>query len=130
MEGIGFGINKMGGMEGPFGGGMENMGRFGSGMNMGRINEILSNALKRGEIIAEQRGGGGRGSVPGIERMGPGIDHIGRGRGEGGGGMECMGAGLGHGMDHVGSKIECMGLVMDCMGSIQRVGSGIEHMGP
>lgn len=26
------------GMEGPFGGGMENMGRFGSGMNMGRIN--------------------------------------------------------------------------------------------
>lgn len=25
-------------MEGPFGGGMENMGRFGSGMNMGRIN--------------------------------------------------------------------------------------------
>lgn len=26
MEGIGFGINKMGGMEGFFGGGMENMG--------------------------------------------------------------------------------------------------------
>lgn len=45
------------GMEGPFGGGMETMGRFGSGMNMGRINEILSNALKRGEIIAKQGGG-------------------------------------------------------------------------
>lgn len=29
---------SLSGMEGPFGGGMENMGRFGSGMNMGRIN--------------------------------------------------------------------------------------------
>ncbi|CAD7673348.1 unnamed protein product [Nyctereutes procyonoides] len=124
MEGIGFGINKMGGMEGPFGGGMENMGRFGSGMNMGRINEILSNALKRGEIIAKQGGGGGGGSVPGIERMGPGIDHI------GGAGMEHMGAGLGHGMDRVGSEIESMGLVMDRMGSVERMGSGIELMGP
>nr|XP_012331242.2 heterogeneous nuclear ribonucleoprotein M-like isoform X2 [Aotus nancymaae] len=124
MEGIGFGINKMGGMEGPFGGGMENMGRFGSGMNMGRINEILSNALKRGEIIAKRGGGGGGGSVPGIERMGPGIDRL------GGAGMERMGAGLGHGMDHVGSEIERMGLVMDCMGSVQRMGSGIECMGP
>uniref|UniRef100_A0A287AR13 Heterogeneous nuclear ribonucleoprotein M n=3 Tax=Artiodactyla TaxID=91561 RepID=A0A287AR13_PIG len=106
MEGIGFGINKMGGMEGPFGGGMENMGRFGSGMNMGRIN------------------GGGGGSVPGIERMGPGIDRI------GGAGMERMGAGLGHGMDRVGSEIERMGLVMDRMGSVERMGSGIERMGP
>ncbi|XP_035888609.1 heterogeneous nuclear ribonucleoprotein M isoform X17 [Phyllostomus discolor] len=93
-------------MEGPFGGGMENMGRFGSGMNMGRIN------------------GGGGGSVPGIERMGPGIDRI------GGAGMERMGAGLGHGMDRVGSEIERMGLVMDRMGSVERMGSGIERMGP
>ncbi|KAM5230211.1 heterogeneous nuclear ribonucleoprotein M isoform 11-T11 [Hipposideros larvatus] len=124
MEGIGFGINKMGGMEGPFGGGMENMGRFGSGMNVGRINEILSNALKRGEIIAKQGGGGGGGSVPGIERMGPGIDRI------GGAGMERMGAGLGHGMERVGSEIERMGLVMDRMGSVERMGSGIERMGP
>ncbi|XP_077835921.1 heterogeneous nuclear ribonucleoprotein M isoform X5 [Macaca mulatta] len=111
-------------MEGPFGGGMENMGRFGSGMNMGRINEILSNALKRGEIIAKQGGGGGGGSVPGIERMGPGIDRL------GGAGMERMGAGLGHGMDRVGSEIERMGLVMDRMGSVERMGSGIERMGP
>ncbi|XP_075402437.1 heterogeneous nuclear ribonucleoprotein M isoform X7 [Tenrec ecaudatus] len=124
MEGIGFGINKMGGMEGPFGGGMENMGRFGSGMNMGRINEILSNALKRGAIMAKQGGGGGGGSVPGIERMGPGIDRI------GGASMERMGAGLGHGMDRVGSEIERMGLVMDRMGSVERMGAGIERMGP
>uniref|UniRef100_A0A8C5Y8B7 Heteroous nuclear ribonucleoprotein M n=1 Tax=Microcebus murinus TaxID=30608 RepID=A0A8C5Y8B7_MICMU len=97
---------SLAGMEGPFGGGMENMGRFGSGMNMGRIN------------------GGGGGSVPGIERMGPGIDRI------GGAGMERMGAGLGHGMDRVGSEIERMGLVMDRMGSVERMGSGIERMGP
>uniref|UniRef100_A0A2K5PIV0 RRM domain-containing protein n=1 Tax=Cebus imitator TaxID=2715852 RepID=A0A2K5PIV0_CEBIM len=100
MEGIGFGINKMGEMEGPFGGGMENMGRFGSGMNMGRIN------------------GAGGGSVPGIERMGPGIDRL------GGAGMERMGAGLGHGMDLR------MGLVTDRMGSVEHMGSGIERMGP
>nr|XP_037848265.1 heterogeneous nuclear ribonucleoprotein M isoform X2 [Chlorocebus sabaeus] len=123
-KGIGMGNIGPAGMEGPFGGGMENMGRFGSGMNMGRINEILSNALKRGEIIAKQGGGGGGGSVPGIERMGPGIDRL------GGAGMERMGAGLGHGMDRVGSEIERMGLVMDRMGSVERMGSGIERMGP
>ncbi|XP_064136583.1 heterogeneous nuclear ribonucleoprotein M isoform X3 [Loxodonta africana] len=105
-KGIAMGNIGPAGMEGPFGGGMENMGRFGSGMNMGRIN------------------GGGGGSVPGIERMGPGIDRI------GGAGMERMGAGLGHGMDRVGSEIERMGLVMDRMGSVERMGSGIERMGP
>ncbi|XP_077912656.1 heterogeneous nuclear ribonucleoprotein M isoform X8 [Halichoerus grypus] len=96
------------------------------GIGMGNIGpaEILSNALKRGEIIAKQGGGGGGGSVPGIERMGPGIDRI------GGAGMERMGAGLGHGMDRVGSEIERMGLVMDRMGSVERMGSGIERMGP
>lgn len=31
-------FSSLAAMEGPFGGGMENMGRFGSGMNMGRIN--------------------------------------------------------------------------------------------
>ncbi|XP_071583824.1 heterogeneous nuclear ribonucleoprotein M-like isoform X8 [Heliangelus exortis] len=55
MEGMGFGMNKMGGMEGPFGG-MENMGRFPAGMNMGRMS------------------GGGNSNIPGIERMAPGID--------------------------------------------------------
>uniref|UniRef100_A0A8C6W971 RRM domain-containing protein n=1 Tax=Nannospalax galili TaxID=1026970 RepID=A0A8C6W971_NANGA len=124
MENIGFGINKIRGMEGSFAGGMENMGQFGSGMNMGQINEILSNALKRGKIIAKQGGDGAGGAVPGIERMGPGIDCI------GGAGMERMGAGLGHDIDHVGSEIECMGLVVDHMGSVERMGSGIECMGP
>uniref|UniRef100_A0A2K5C3P6 Heterogeneous nuclear ribonucleoprotein M n=1 Tax=Aotus nancymaae TaxID=37293 RepID=A0A2K5C3P6_AOTNA len=131
MEGIGFGINKMGGMEGPFGGGMENMGRFGSGMNMGRINEILSNALKRGEIIAKRGGGGGGGSVPGIERMGPGIDRL------GGAGMERMGAGLGHGirmgpvMDRMATGLERMGANnLEQMG-LERMGANsLERMGP
>uniref|UniRef100_A0A671EWZ5 RRM domain-containing protein n=1 Tax=Rhinolophus ferrumequinum TaxID=59479 RepID=A0A671EWZ5_RHIFE len=103
-KGIGMGNIGPAGMEGPFGGGMENMGRFGSGMNMGRLN------------------GGGGSSVPGIERMAPGIDRI------GGAGMERMGAGLGHGMERVGSEIERMGLVMDRMGS-ECMGSGIERMG-
>ncbi|XP_043853011.1 heterogeneous nuclear ribonucleoprotein M-like isoform X1 [Dromiciops gliroides] len=141
MEGMGFGINKMGGMEGPFGGGgMENMGRFGSGMNMGRMSEMdrgmgggferdfarneMGMARSFGEPLGRGMGGGG-GSVPGIERMGPGIDRI------GGAGMERMGSGLGHGMDRVGSEMERMGLVMDRMGStVERMGSGIERMGP
>ncbi|XP_060037573.1 heterogeneous nuclear ribonucleoprotein M isoform X4 [Erinaceus europaeus] len=112
VESLGFGINKMGGMEGPFGGAMENMGRFGSGINMGRINEILSNALKRGEIIAKQGGGGG-GGMPGMERMGPGLERLG-----------------GAGMERVGSEMERMGLVMERMGSVDRMGAGLERMGP
>ncbi|XP_061211902.1 heterogeneous nuclear ribonucleoprotein M isoform X7 [Neopsephotus bourkii] len=39
MEGMGFGMNKMGGMEGPFGG-IENIGRFPAGMNMGRMSDM------------------------------------------------------------------------------------------
>lgn len=36
-------------------------------MNMGKTNEILSSALKRGQIVTNQGGGGsgGVGSVPG-----------------------------------------------------------------
>uniref|UniRef100_A0A8C6DF23 RRM domain-containing protein n=1 Tax=Moschus moschiferus TaxID=68415 RepID=A0A8C6DF23_MOSMO len=89
MEGIGFGINKMGGMEGPIGGGMKNMGLFGSGMKKGRIN------------------GGDGGSIPGIKRMGPIIDSMAEGRGGGGGGanslqhmgLERMGA---NSLEHMG----------------------------
>lgn len=44
--------------------------------------------------------------------------------------MECMGAGLGQGVNRVGSEIERMDLVMDRVGSVERMGSGIEHMGP
>nr|XP_020833833.1 heterogeneous nuclear ribonucleoprotein M isoform X3 [Phascolarctos cinereus] len=114
MEGMGFGINKMGEMDRGMGGGFErDFARNEMGM-----------ARSFGEPLGRGMGGGG-GSVPGIERMGPGIDRI------GGAGMERMGSGLGHGMDRVGSEMERMGLVMDRMGStVERMGSGIERMGP
>uniref|UniRef100_A0A8B9TAE7 Heterogeneous nuclear ribonucleoprotein M n=2 Tax=Anas TaxID=8835 RepID=A0A8B9TAE7_ANAPL len=104
MEGMGFGMNKMGGMEGPFG--MENIGRFPAGMNMGRMS------------------GGGNASIPGIERMAPGIDRMGSG-------MERIPSGMGHGMERVGSEIDRMGLVLDRMSSnVERIGSGIDRMAP
>uniref|UniRef100_A0A803XKM6 Heterogeneous nuclear ribonucleoprotein M n=2 Tax=Phasianidae TaxID=9005 RepID=A0A803XKM6_MELGA len=105
MEGMGFGMNKMGGMEGPFGG-MENIGRFPAGMNMGRMS------------------GGGNASIPGIERMAPGIDRMGSG-------IERIPSGMGHGMERVGSEIDRMGLVLDRMSSnVDRIGSGIDRMAP
>ncbi|XP_071583819.1 heterogeneous nuclear ribonucleoprotein M-like isoform X4 [Heliangelus exortis] len=105
MEGMGFGMNKMGGMEGPFGG-MENMGRFPAGMNMGRMS------------------GGGNSNIPGIERMAPGIDRMGSG-------IDRMPAGMGHGMERAGSEIDRMGLVLDRMSSnVERMGSGIDRMAP
>ncbi|KAM9215274.1 heterogeneous nuclear ribonucleoprotein M-like isoform 7-T7 [Leptosomus discolor] len=99
MEGMGFGMNKMGGMEGPFGA-MENIGRFPAGMNMGRMSgrrecssypssemdramgggferEFGRNEMGMSRSFGEtlERGiGGGNASIPGIERMAPGID--------------------------------------------------------
>ncbi|XP_032567918.1 heterogeneous nuclear ribonucleoprotein M isoform X2 [Chiroxiphia lanceolata] len=138
MEGMGFGMNKMGGMEGPFGA-MENIGRFPAGMNMGRMTEMdraMGGGFERefgrnemgmsrsfGETL--ERGiGGGNASIPGIERMAPGIDRMGSG-------IERIPAGMGHGMERVGSEIDRMGLVLDRMGSnVERMGSGIERMAP
>ncbi|NWV70037.1 HNRPM protein, partial [Malurus elegans] len=140
MEGMGFGMNKMGGMEGPFGG-MENIGRFPAGMNMGRMSEMdraMGGGFERefgrnemgmsrsfGETL--ERGIGecsGNASIPGIERMAPGIDRMGSG-------IERIPAGMGHGMERVGSEIDRMGLVLDRMGSnVERMGSGMERMAP
>ncbi|XP_023773891.1 heterogeneous nuclear ribonucleoprotein M isoform X2 [Cyanistes caeruleus] len=138
MEGMGFGMNKMGGMEGPFGG-MENIGRFPAGMNMGRMSEMdraMGGGFERefgrnemgmsrsfGETL--ERGiGGGNASIPGIERMAPGIDRMGAG-------IERIPAGMGHGMERVGSEMDRMGLVLDRMGSgVERMGSGMERMAP
>ncbi|NWT05423.1 HNRPM protein, partial [Mionectes macconnelli] len=138
MEGMGFGMNKMGGMEGPFGA-MENIGRFPAGMNMGRMAEMdraMGGGFERefgrnemgmsrsfGETL--ERGiGGGNASIPGIERMAPGIDRMGSG-------IERIPAGMGHGMERVGSEIDRMGLVLDRMGSnVERMGSGIDRMAP
>ncbi|XP_058279581.1 heterogeneous nuclear ribonucleoprotein M isoform X2 [Hirundo rustica] len=138
MEGMGFGMNKMGGMEGPFGG-MENIGRFPAGMNMGRMSEMdraMGGGFERefgrnemgmsrsfGETL--ERGiGAGNASIPGMERMAPGMDRMGAG-------MERIPAGMGHGMERVGSEIDRMGLVLDRMGSnVERMGSGMERMAP
>ncbi|NXE56214.1 HNRPM protein, partial [Casuarius casuarius] len=138
MEGMGFGMNKMGGMEGPFGG-MENIGRFPAGMNMGRMSEMdraMGGGFERefgrnemgmsrsfGETL--ERGiGGGNASIPGIERMAPGIDRMGSG-------IERIPSGMGHGMERVGSEIDRMGLVLDRMSSnVDRMGSGIDRMAP
>ncbi|NXY84445.1 HNRPM protein, partial [Alcedo cyanopectus] len=134
MEGMGFGMNKMGGMEGPFGG-MENIGRFPAGMNMGRMSELdraMGGGFGRKEMGMSrsfgeplERGiGGGNASIPGIERMAPGIDRMGSG-------IERIPSGMGHGMERVGSEIDRMGLVLDRMSSnVERMGSGIERMAP
>ncbi|XP_064031216.1 heterogeneous nuclear ribonucleoprotein M-like isoform X5 [Pogoniulus pusillus] len=107
MEGMGFGMNKMGGMEGPFGG-MENIGRFPAGMNMGRMSGRR----------------GANASIPGIERMAPGIERMGTG-------IERIPSGMGHGMERVGTEIDRMGLVLDRMSSnMERMGSGIDRMAP
>uniref|UniRef100_A0A8B9Q2V1 Mitochondrial import inner membrane translocase subunit TIM44 n=1 Tax=Apteryx owenii TaxID=8824 RepID=A0A8B9Q2V1_APTOW len=75
-------------MEGPFGG-MENIGRFPAGMNMGRMSEMdramgggFEREFGRNEMgmsrsfgdTLERGIGGGNASIPGIERMAPGID--------------------------------------------------------
>ncbi|NWR11685.1 HNRPM protein, partial [Paradoxornis webbianus] len=138
MEGMGFGMNKMGGMEGPFGG-MENIGRFPAGMNMGRMSEMdraMGGGFERefgrnemgmsrsfGETL--ERGiGGGNASIPGMERMAPGMERMGSG-------MERLPAGMGHGMERVGSDMDRMGLVLDRMGSnVERMGQGMERMAP
>uniref|UniRef100_U3JEA1 Heteroous nuclear ribonucleoprotein M n=2 Tax=Ficedula albicollis TaxID=59894 RepID=U3JEA1_FICAL len=138
MEGMGFGMNKMGGMEGPFGG-MENIGRFPAGMNMGRMSEMdraMGGGFERefgrnemgmsrsfGETL--ERGiGGGNASIPGMERMAPGMERMGAG-------MERIPAAMGHGMERVGADIDRMGLVLDRMGSgVERMGAGMERMAP
>ncbi|NXK73011.1 HNRPM protein, partial [Amazona guildingii] len=138
MEGMGFGMNKMGGMEGPFGG-IENIGRFPAGMNMGRMSDMdramgggferefgrNEMGMSRGFGDTLERGiGGGNASIPGIERMAPGIDRMGSG-------IERIPAGMGHGMERVGSEMDRMGLVLDRMGSnVERMGTGIDRMAP
>uniref|UniRef100_A0A803VJL5 Heteroous nuclear ribonucleoprotein M n=1 Tax=Ficedula albicollis TaxID=59894 RepID=A0A803VJL5_FICAL len=125
-------------MEGPFGG-MENIGRFPAGMNMGRMSEMdraMGGGFERefgrnemgmsrsfGETL--ERGiGGGNASIPGMERMAPGMERMGAG-------MERIPAAMGHGMERVGADIDRMGLVLDRMGSgVERMGAGMERMAP
>ncbi|NXP42834.1 HNRPM protein, partial [Leiothrix lutea] len=122
MEGMGFGMNKMGGMEGPFGG-MENIGRFPAGMNMGRMSE-MDRAM----------GGGferefGRNEMGMSRSFGETLER----------GIECRipGAKLNPNipeqaeLPHQFPELIWMGLVLDRMGSnVERMGQGMERMAP
>nr|XP_034972775.1 heterogeneous nuclear ribonucleoprotein M isoform X1 [Zootoca vivipara] len=133
IEGLGFGMNKMGGMEGPFSG-MENLGRFPSGMNLGRMSEMdraIGGGFERdfprnemgmprsfGDTLDRGLGGGGGGaSIPTIDRMAPGLDRMATG-------IDRLPSGMGHGIERVGSEMDRMGLVLD------RMGSGVDRMAP
>uniref|UniRef100_A0A670KG87 RRM domain-containing protein n=1 Tax=Podarcis muralis TaxID=64176 RepID=A0A670KG87_PODMU len=140
IEGLGFGMNKMGGMEGPFSG-MENLGRFPSGMNLGRMSEMdraIGGGFERdfprnemgmprsfGDTLDRGLGGGGGGaSIPTIDRMAPGLDRMATG-------IDRLPSGMGHGIERVGSEMDRMGLVLDRMGSgVDRMGSGMDRMAP
>uniref|UniRef100_A0A6J0SJE8 Heterogeneous nuclear ribonucleoprotein M isoform X2 n=1 Tax=Pogona vitticeps TaxID=103695 RepID=A0A6J0SJE8_9SAUR len=134
VKGLGLGMNKMGGMEGPFAG-MENLGRFPSGMNLGSRMSEMDRALgggferdfprnemgmPRGFGDALDRGIGGGGATAGLsamDRMAPGLERL--------------PSGMGHGMERMGSEMDRMGLVLGRMGSgVDRMGSGMERMAP
>ncbi|CAD7681212.1 unnamed protein product [Nyctereutes procyonoides] len=107
---------------------IESMDRFGSGMNMGTINN------------------GDGSSVPGIKRMGPSINRMGGGLSLV---MDCVGLvehmgsstlnhmassikHMGQTMECIRSGVECMGLSMEyiCMGpTVDCMATGLEHMG-
>ncbi|XP_044274943.1 heterogeneous nuclear ribonucleoprotein M isoform X2 [Varanus komodoensis] len=140
IEGLGFGMSKMGGMEGPFSG-MESLGRFPSGMNLSRMSEMdraIGGGFERdfprnemgmprsfGETLDRGIGGGGGAtSIPAIDRMAPGLDRMATS-------IDRLPSGMGHGIDRVGSEMDRMGLVLDRMGSgVDRMGSGIDRMAP
>ncbi|XP_070599951.1 heterogeneous nuclear ribonucleoprotein M [Erythrolamprus reginae] len=140
IEGLGFGMNKMGGMEGPFSG-MESLGRFPSGMNISRMSEMdraIGGGFERefprnemgmprsfGETLERGiGGGGGAATIPAIDRMAPGLDRMASS-------IDRLPTGIGHGIDRMGSEMDRMGLVLDRMGSgVDRMGSGIDRMAP
>ncbi|XP_063002956.1 heterogeneous nuclear ribonucleoprotein M-like [Elgaria multicarinata webbii] len=139
IEGLGFGMSKMGGMEGAFSG-MESLGRFPSGMNLGRMSEMdraIGGGFERdfprnemgmprsfGDTLDRGIGGGAGASLPAIDRMAPGLDRMATG-------IDRLPSGMGHGIERVGSEMDRMGLVLDRMGSgVDRMGSGLDRMAP
>ncbi|XP_043576976.1 heterogeneous nuclear ribonucleoprotein M-like isoform X3 [Chiloscyllium plagiosum] len=150
MDGMGFGgMNRMGGggMDGPYGGGgggggmdrMDNMGRFGPGMNMGRMGGSGGMDDFRGPVGGGGMGGGmGAGGMSG--GMAAGTPGMGSGMGIGMGGMNKMGGGIGMdnmdrmgpGMDRMGGAMDRTGLGMDRIPSNMGSGmaSNVDRMGP
>ncbi|XP_048469922.1 heterogeneous nuclear ribonucleoprotein M-like isoform X4 [Rhincodon typus] len=152
MDGMGFGgMNRMGGggMDGPYGGGggggggmdrMDNMGRFGPGMNMGRMGGSGGMDDYRGPVGGGGMGGGmggvGMGAMnkmgggigmDNMDRMGPGMDRMGGAMDRTGLGMDRIASNMGSGMT---SNVDRMGPGMDWMGqSGDRMGGGMDRMG-
>ncbi|XP_023601882.1 heterogeneous nuclear ribonucleoprotein M isoform X15 [Myotis lucifugus] len=141
MEGIGFGINKMGGGGGGSVPGIERMGpgidriggagmeRMGAGLGHGM--DRVGSEIERMGLVMDRMGSVER-MGSGIERMGPlGLDHMassiermGQTMERIGSGVERMGAGMGFGLERMAAPIDRVGQ------TIERMGSGVERMGP
>ncbi|XP_041695602.1 heterogeneous nuclear ribonucleoprotein M isoform X4 [Coregonus clupeaformis] len=153
MDGMGFGggMGRMGGMDN-FGGGMNNMERFGPS-GMGRMNEMdrgIGGAFDR-ECGRNEMGMSrntfvesfdrGMGSSLGMDRMSSGMDRLGGGM-DRLGGMERMGMERmdrvsdldrlgGSGFDRMGSGLDRLGPSMDRLGSgMDRMSSSVDRLGP
>ncbi|XP_041746199.1 heterogeneous nuclear ribonucleoprotein M isoform X3 [Coregonus clupeaformis] len=153
MDGMGFGggMGRMGGMDN-FGGGMNNMERFGPS-GMGRMNEMdrgiggsFDREFARNEMGMSRNNFGesferGMGSSLGMDRMSSGMDRLGGGM-DRLGGMERMGMERmdrvsdldrlgGSGFDRMGSGLDRLGPSMDRLGSgLDRMSSSVDRLGP
>ncbi|KAJ7993114.1 hypothetical protein DPEC_G00269060 [Dallia pectoralis] len=151
MDGMGFGggMGRMGGMDN-FGGGMNNMDRFGPS-GMGRMNDMdrgssFDREFGRNEMGMSRNNFGesferGMGNSLGMDRMNSGMDRLGGGMDRLGGmermGMERMDRGSdldrlgGSGFDRMGSGLDRLGPSMDRLGSgLDRMGSSVDRLGP
>ncbi|KAL1023069.1 hypothetical protein UPYG_G00036060 [Umbra pygmaea] len=153
MDGMGFGggMGRMGGMDN-FGGGMNNVDRFGPS-GMGRMNELdrgiggaFDREFGRNEMAMSRSNFGesferGMGNSLGMDRMNPGMDRLG-GLDRLPGGMDRMGMERmdrvsdldrlgGSGFDRMGSGLDRLGPSMDRLGSgLDRMSSSVDRLGP
>ncbi|XP_014071192.1 heterogeneous nuclear ribonucleoprotein M isoform X1 [Salmo salar] len=148
MDGMGFGggMGRMGGMDN-FGGGMNNMERFGPS-GMGRMNDMdhgiggaFDRECGRNEMGMSRNNFGesfdrGMGSSLGMDRMSSGMDRLGGGM-DRLGGMERMDRVSdldrlgGSGFDRMGSGLDRLGPSMDRLGSgLDRMSSSMDRLGP
>ncbi|KPP60910.1 heterogeneous nuclear ribonucleoprotein M-like [Scleropages formosus] len=147
MEGMGFGMGRMTGMD-SFGGGMNNMDRYGPS-GMGRMNEMdraiggtFDRDFGRSEMGMSRNSFGesyerGMGTSMPMDRMGSSMDRMGSAM-DRMPGMDRMGMDrvsdldrLGSGYDRMGSGLDRMGPSMDRMGSgLDRISSSVDRLGP
>ncbi|XP_048845190.1 heterogeneous nuclear ribonucleoprotein M isoform X2 [Brienomyrus brachyistius] len=148
MDGMAFGgMGRMGGMDN-FGGGMNNMDRFGPS-GMGRMNDMdrgigsgFDRDFGRNEMGMARNNFSesfdrGMGNSMGMDRMGTNMDRMGSGM-DRMPGMDRMGMDrvsdmdrMGSGFDRMGSGLDRLGPGMDRMGSgLDRMTSNVDRMGP